>query len=353
MLKNLTFGQRVAAGCGCVVLLVIAVIVAAVVAFEAWVSMRTDIERAEAPAAFADSLRAMGRLPDLEGLTVARTDSADGSWVVWDSTRRLTVIGLEHAFRAKLGNVAATADDSTAWRRVRADTMLDAYASAARALEWRSTARTFERWPLARRNILAMPSPRLTSAREAARALVIRGLDRAERRDLAGARADLAAATGLGAQMVRREPGMLGLLVGRAIISSAATGWAHVARGAGDSALAQRADAVRTWAQGRPFRFGEPLAWSPDTALVLAADSSLALGMRGYAMERMIGGWLRRPRGLVFGVPGRLERGLDRIARDTPDPDARAVTEAAAATARRIHAFGLRSLIREFGGPTR
>ena len=79
-----------------------------------------------------DSVRSAGRLPDLGGLTLPRTDSGDGAWVVYDTARAYHRDGLDHAYRALVGSETPNAADSALWRALEADTTLDAWAAAAR-----------------------------------------------------------------------------------------------------------------------------------------------------------------------------------------------------------------------------
>jgi hypothetical protein len=295
-----------------------------------------------------DSLRAIGRVPDLAGLVPERTDSADGSWVAYDTTRVPRRGGVDHAYRALVGTDTANALDSAMWRELATDTTLDALAGAAAATRWEATTRALAAYPDgARPNILLLPAPDYLRVRNAARALVIRGLMRLERRDQAGARADFAAATGIGLQMARREPTYLGFLIGRAAIASGLAGWQRWAAAARDTALAARVARLQPWAQARPASSG-PMMAVPDSALALAADSSVALGVRTLGLEQTLAAWVVRPRALVFGPPRRHMRALDAFTAD-PDPDMAAMARLVAGTAHRLNLFGLRSLMRETG----
>ncbi len=347
-LKKLSLPQRLAAGCGCVAVLAVLSALALFILLGAW--QRSNMRRASdrAPAGWADSIRALGRLPDLAGLTPARGEPGDGAGVVHDSALAWRGGSVEDAFGAIVGlRAVVTADDSAAWRRVAADTSLDRFVAAARRQDWRALDRALASEPLARRNLLALPMPRFAPARNAARALVIRAMVRLGRGEVAGARTDLAAATGLGEQMFRHEPTIIGSLVGRAIVSSAMRGWERYADRTRDTALARRATAIREWAARRPGSASSTLMNAPDTALVLARDTSLALGMRSEAFRGVLNSWVFLPRGIVFGPPSDTREALRAMADHPAGGDAATLAGIAAATADRMRFFGIFTLMRE------
>ncbi len=350
-LKSLSLAQRLLAGVGCVVVLALAAVLALLLYWErrATRALATDLEAA--PAGWVDSLRVAGRLPDLGDLAATATDTGDGSWVVYDTARALRRGGLDHGYRALVGTEAPNAADSALWAAVAADTALDAWVAAARTTRWDATDRFLAMLPPDRpANIVSLPLPSYLPAREAVRTLVIRGIRRVERGDRAGARTDLAAATGLGARMMQREPIYLGSLVGRVAIGAGLTGWQRYAAVTGDTALGARATRLRAWASMRPGTYSGLLMAAPDSALRLARDSTLALGTRTLAAEQLLAAWLLRPRGLVFGPPRRVKDALAELSRDS-DPDMARMAALAAATASRLHLFGLPGILREGGRP--
>jgi hypothetical protein len=347
-LKSLSLPQRLLAGAGCVVVLAVIAAAALYIYLDRRAARDIAADLTSAGPGWADSLRAAGRLPDFGDLAAARTDSADGAWVVYDTARAYRREGVEHAYRAIVGSDVATATDSAVWRALARDTSLDAWASAARAMRWDATDRLLANArPGMRPNIMLLPIPHYVPARTAARALVIRGLVRLDRRDLVGARADLAAATGLGAQMTRREPVYFGTLVGRTILASGLTGWLRYAALTRDTALATRVTGLRDWAVARPAA-SRALMAAPDTAFAIAADTTLTLGVRTYGLEQLLAVWVVRPRGLIFGPPRSVVRRMDRLAEDA-DPDMAAMARLAAGTARRLNLFGLRGLLSDRG----
>jgi len=347
-LKSLSLPERLAAGAGCVA--VLAVMCGAVLygafEFRATSQLRADLE--QAPVGWADSLRAYGQSPDLSGLVAARTDAGDGAAEAHDTTRAWRLPGIETAYRAMTGGAAgATSVDSAIWNRVDQDTSLERFVRLARRREWRALDAVLAgAGEGVRRNVLALPVPKYGDLRNACRALVVRAVLRVDRGDEAGARADLGAAVAIGEQLFRREPSLLGSAIGRSIVGSAANGWLHFARTVHDTALAERARAARDWAGVRPTGVSALLLAASDTALAFARDTTLTLGMRGEALIDILLGYLVRPRGSVFGVPGRYRQAFRELGRD-PDPDFARLATMTAATAERVHFRGLGELIRE------
>jgi len=353
-LKSLSLTQRLLAGAGCVVVLVLLAAAGALLYWERQAARSTARDLGTAPAGWTDSVRMAGRLPDLGEFVLPRTDSADGAWVVYDTARAFRLGGIQHAYRAMVGSETPNEADSTLWRALAADTSLDDWAGAARARQWHATERLLAtRPPDARPNVMLIPIPAYVPARDAARALVIRGLMRLARGDRIGARADLAAATGLGEQMVRREPTFIGMLIGRATIASGLTGWQRYGVVTRDTALTGRAARLHAWAVLRPAGYAGFLVAAPDSAIAIARDASLVLGARTFALEQLLLGWFVRPRGLLFGPPSDVTRAIEALTTD-PDPDMALMAGVAAATAHRLNLFGLPALLKESGpGPTR
>jgi len=347
-LKRLTLPQRLAAGCGCVTILAALAAAGLYAWFEIHISNRMAQEAARVPAGWADSVRALGRSPDLSGLALVPADTGDGAAAAHDSAWAWERPGVDHAYRVLITpGTAATPEDTATWRSVAADTALDRFVAAARRHDWRATDRVLAGDTLAPRNYMAIRVPDYRGIRTAGRGLVIRALMRLRGGDRDGARNDLGAVVGLGEQMFRHEPSLYGTLVGRSLIASGVHGWAHYAQAARDTALAARAAAVGAWASVRPPPIGEWLVGAPDTALAIAADTSLALGMRGDAMADVLLAYLLRPRGFVFGVPGRYERALHSLA--AGGGDAGALAGIAAVTAERANLLHMSALLREIG----
>ena len=342
-LQKLTFTQRLAAGCGCVTFLVVMLLVLGYVFISAWQKDRAGRALRDAPANWTDSIRAAGRLPDLTGLAQLRYDSGDAAAAARALPRRP---GIELAYRAIVGLRQATAEDSAQWRAIMADTSLDTFVALARRAQWRALEVTLaEADSATRRNLFRMPLPRIGNARDASRALVIRAMMRLQRGDRAGARGDLAAVTALGEQAARYEPSMLGNLIGRAQLSSAARGWERYAVRTGDSALAARARGLLAWAALRP-QSTWLMMYAPDSALALAADTTLALGIRGEALGQLLMGRALTPRGFVFGIPRRDLRAMRELA-ERSGGDMATLTGIAIETARRIRFMGFMRLMRE------
>ena len=342
-LKKLTISQRLAAGCGCVTFLVSTLLVLGYVFVSAWQKDRAGRQLRDAPVAWPDSIRHAARLPDLSGLTLARTDSGDAAAAARALPRRP---GIEMAYRAIVGLREATAEDSATWRQVWADTSLNGVVAMARRTDWRALDITLaEADSSARRNLFRLPMPRIGNARDASRALVIRAMLRLQRGDRAGARQDLSAVTALGEQAARHEPSMLGSLIGRAQLSSAARGWERYAVRTGDSALAARSRQLLAWAALRP-QSNWLLMYAPDTALVLAGDTTLLIGARGEALGQLIVGRALTPRGFVFGMPRRDLRAMNELA-ERSSGDMATLSRLAVETARRIRFMGFMRVMRE------
>jgi len=346
-LKSLSLPERVAAGTGCVA--VLATIVGGVLygAFEFRATARMREDLGQAPSGWAASLRAYARAPNLAPFMIARSEAGDAAAEAHDTTRAWRLPGIETAYRAMAGGPeAATSVDSAIWNRVAADTSLDRFVRLARRREWQALDAVLAGADsTVRRNVLAIPVPRYGDLRNTCRALVVRAALRLNQGDQAGARTDLGAAVAIGDQMFRREPSLVGSIIGRSIIGSGANGWLRLARATGDTALARRAQAARDWAAIPPTATDVLLA-ATDTALAFAQDTSLALGMRAEALGDILLGYVVRPHGALFGVPGRYRRAIRALGRD-PDPDLARLATMTAATAERVHFRGLGELMRE------
>ena len=350
-LKRLTLTQRLAAGLGCVLVLAALAAVVLYGALQVVARSRDRRHLTEAPPGWADSLRSFSRLPEIGGLALPHDLDGDGAGVAHDASLRWSMPDVEPAYRALMGGQARAAD-SAVWRAVLADTGLDRFVSAARMRRWDALDRMLARTPAAGRNILALPLPAFGPIRDATRALVIRSAMRLSRGDRARARADLGAAMGLGQRMFSREPSLMGLLVGRSMIVSAAHGWERYARATGDSALAARARSALAWETRWPMGAGAFLALAPDTALALARDTTLALALRAEALRGVMDSWLLTPRGMLFGVERRYRDAIRTFATDR-DPDLARLAIAISATADRIDVWHLGELQREATGAGR
>lgn len=345
-LSELSLPQRLAAGLGCVVVLALGVGGVLFLGFDFSSSRRIAAELGTAPPGWADSIRVSGRAPDLSGLTAPRTVEGDGSYVAHDTTRRWSRGNVEGPYRAAVAG-SGTPADSAVWREIAADTGLNRFAVAAGYVEWTALDRILQGAESGvTRNVLMLPIPVYAPARNAVRGLVIRGLERLRRGDRDGARADLGAATGLGEQLFRREPSAVGSFMGRSAIASAARGWLRFATLTHDSALGRQAGAALAWAATPPSRIAELLIAAPDTALALARDSSLALGVRVEALMDVMNAWMLRPRGFLFGPPRRYIAAIRALEADR-DRDLARLAGMTAATAARMNITGMSGLLRE------
>ena len=348
-LANLSFTQRLGAGFGCVVILALACASIIYVSLDVVAGRKIDRELVSAPRGWTDSLRASGTAPaGLAAFRGVRDTPGDGAGIVHDTSLWWISPSIEGPYRAIVSGWG-TREDSATWRSVAADTALDRFAAAARHQEWHALD-----WVLrgtdstVRTNILALPIPRFAPIRNAARGLIIRAIERLRHGDAAAARADLGAAVSLGQQLFEREPSAAGALSGRSVIASGVHGWIRYAELTHDTALAARARPVLAWASTPPGGMSGLLLDAPDSALALGADRSLSLGMRAQALQDALSGWLLRPRGMLFGPPGRYRRAIDAMRHD-PDADLGRLAAMTAATADRLNLFSIAALMREAG----
>jgi len=290
---------------------------------------------ARAPEGWLGAMRATARVPDLAAFALPRTVDGDGSAAAYDSALRWTP---PPRFQAAYGTLTrdrpATASDSTLWREVAADAALDRFVAAARLRGWDATARATEGGDTV--NLFAVELPRSSGARFACQGLIMRARMRLARRDVAGARTDLAAAVALGEQMARREPTLLGALTGKRILAEALRAYGVFAAATGDSALARAARTAEAWAGSRRGTDLTLLEAAPESALALAADATVPLGWRGEALAAILFSDLLRIRGLVFGVPASTVEAIRPFATDR-DADFARLARVALATAERIN----------------
>jgi hypothetical protein len=288
-----------------------------------------------APAGWLDSLRATARVPDLAAFALPRTVDGDGSAAAYDSALRWAPPPqFQAAYGTLTRNRPATAADSALWREVAADAALDRFVAAARLRGWEATARATG--GVDSLSLFAVELPLSSGARPACQGLIVRARMRLARRDVAGARTDLAAAVAIGEQMARREPTLLGALTGKRILAEALRAYGVFAAATGDAALARAARTVEAWAGSRRGTNLTLLEAAPDSALALAADTTVPLGWRGEALGATLFSDLFRIRGLIFGVPASTVAALRPFATDR-DPDFARLARLALATADRIN----------------
>lgn len=311
--------------------------------------MRTSFETAarQAPAGWMDSIRMYARVaPEVLALALPRTEDGNASLILlgadtgdyWRAPEHLT-----EAFNALTTGRQPTTEQAAAWRAVLADTSLDRYVRAARQRRWESLEIAISRSDTAvGHNVFQLWFPRFVNTKAVAYGLVIRSRMRLERGDRARALEDVRAVIGLGEQMARREPALTGS-IGRVFASYGANELAHYAEITRDTTLARRAAIAQAWAKGRGGRLFRALAGSPDSALVIARDTALALGWRGEAMVSLI--MFQGARRIVFGVPGAVIERLESLGQD-PDPEFARLAQMMVATARWINDLGPRGRFR-------
>lgn len=297
-----------------------------------------------APAGWMDSIRWSARLaPEALALALPRSEDGNAAAMLLSTDSGNTWAAPDHlteAYNAQTAGRQLTGDEAAARRAILADTSLDRFVRAAKQGRWESLDIAISRSDTAvAHNVFIMAIPRFGNTRAVAYGLAIRSRMRLERGDRAAALEDARAAIGLGELMARREPWLIGHLVGRALIRIGAAELAHYGAATRDSALARQAAALEAWAKGRPGRLYTALAASPDSALIIAHDTSLALGWRAEAMFSLLR--VYRARSILFGPSDQVIEQLDALSRDS-DPDFARLAGMFKATAEWINDMGPR-----------
>ncbi len=297
----------------------LAFVVGAFLYFESKAKATAQRELGAAAAGWQDSIRYFGRVPDVAGLTVPRTDSGDGAALLWDSTLRWTSPeGFALMFARVFNDSAATAADTALWALVVRDTALNRVAAFARRREWHGLDRAIAA-SANDSSLIALALPRIVPLAALERAVLLRGVWRIRQRNLAGARADFAAVTTIGEHVVRGEPSLLAVLGGRRVVADAMRGYERLATATRDTALATRAAAIRAWGLSRAGRYAPLLEHSPQEAVLVARDTTLVTGVRGDAMMWIALGQYTRPSFILRGMGGQRRAELIALAAG-PDP---------------------------------
>lgn len=308
-----------------------------------------DQQERDVRSGWVDIMRAEGRVPDLAGLALERTVEGDGSALAYDSAafwrpeRDVTPL-----FGGVTRHRPIAPRDSALWRRLASDTGLDRVVAAARMRTWNATVRAApgdSTW------VWGLRFPAFAAFRQAMQALIVRAYWRAVHRDDAGSRADLGAVLALGDQMARREPTAPGSQFGRSWIRDAARACAELADRTADSARARRCRALFA-ASARPAFFVGSLHARPDTAALVAADTTLPLSWRAEALQALALRSLARMRGLVFGIPRADVARVEPFLHD-PDPDVARIAALTQRTAERMRHLSIRDRLRAMGGTLR
>jgi hypothetical protein len=261
------------------------------------------------PPAWADSLRNSATPPpELANLAARPAGAGNAAELAWDSTAyemQSTWRPLGEACdRWALGE--ATAADSTTLRASVGDTSLQQWAAWADRGEWDilplMVARTDD--PVIAWHTLR--TPRYLNLTSWSGALCARGVGRLMRGDRGGARSDFDAVVRLSSLILRHDPTIFGLLVGRRGLLRGARGLAAVGAATRDTSLVRRATEVRDWATYRP-RAMSALQADAATAHSLAGDTTLLAGMRSEAMLGMVATRTARVLPLLFGPPASLK----------------------------------------------
>jgi hypothetical protein len=323
--------KRLAIVLGAVVLLAGALFLA----MDALAAGAQGMMRRGMPEGWTVLLRARNTVPPaVTALAAPRTEAGDGAAVLWDTTRGIWDLVPMDSVWAHLTAGTSTGGDTLLWREVEGDAVLERWVAAGRRRGWDGLGRILTRSDsvAASHDIFSLRRPDYTNARRALETLTLRGWVRAARGDVAGARADLGAVMAVGEQLLRHEPTLDGLILGRAAVNLAAQGYAILARRLRDTILAARADSAQVWSAASTAASYDVLGAVPDTAYAFARDTTLVLGWRAEAMAQMLKGPLARPRYRLSGLPGTVAARLDTIAAGTDAGTG--IAALAAATAR-------------------
>lgn len=280
------------------------------------------------PAGWRDSLRARFTLPpEVVRLALPRTGDADAAELLGvgvpggglDSALRLRIFANNHVRNGE----PLTPQDSATMRATFADSTLDRFVLAARQRRYEARLPDLdsigkELYP----PIGSGPKIRnLSRVNRASTGLTLRIRARLERRELVPARAEIGALFGVAALMWHGETTYFGLQVARRLVGDGARELKRYALVARDTAAAARAAVLEQWAsrpRTRPY-ISFTYAY-PDTALVVAADTTLPRGVRAEALGiGVMGSALSSLTRMIFGPPGRALRAVRALERD-PDP---------------------------------
>lgn len=304
-----------------------------------------------APAGWRDSVRYYGTVPpDAAALAIARTADLNGAELLWDTVPPLHASGAAGAAIERMARgLNVSAGDTALGRDAAADTALSRVATMARARRWESLTLSLARADTATaHNILTLPLPHYSRVRDGARALLVRARLHLAAGRTAQARDDAATALSLGDWMARREPTILGFIVGRVIIHRSAVVLQAAATAEGDTVQATRCARLAAWSERRDLRWFGLATAVPDSALALANDAALALGWRAEAMSAAVLGSLARPAGVLFGPPRRLRAAVAAL-EGRGDADFARLIRINAATAQWLDDLGPRERLRLFG----
>jgi len=306
----MALARRIGLTLGCVALLVVA---AGCLAYR-WSARKLGyLPRqmlSQAGPGWMDAFRRTYRLPPLAGLALPRTTEGDGTAAFYAAALTWRPI------RAPKG--PTTAADSGQWVKVAGDPKLDRVVAAAALRDWDAATQALPHGDST--SFLAFRAPPFASMRIALQGLRVRAEERLAKHDLKGARTDLEALMGLGDQMLRHEITLTGMIAGTQAVRLALPAYLDLARQSGDSAALTQLGAVQAWAAFRPTLGTNPVLYlaAPDSALAMAADSSLALGWRQFMLYAYVAGQLSSPRVVGFGV---RPAALDRLTPLTSDPN--------------------------------
>jgi hypothetical protein len=268
------------------------------------------------PPGWMDSIRAVRALPaEVERLALPLTEDGDATPLL---------LGSAHSFDWGLAMPAQTVynglvlrhqvspADSMHWKAIALDTTLERYVRAARQRRYQPLETLLARSDSgARHNFFAMAVPRFAQTKGVAYGLAVRSRWRRAHVDRRGADQDVAAILRLGAQLYRRDPTLIGCLVGQSMIGI----------GAVELPSGPAVGEIGNWMRRarRASEYSRLLQLFPDTAVAVAADTAMPLGWRTEALASLVYGDLIHPRQALFGLSRATAARLEPFTKD-PDP---------------------------------
>lgn len=338
---------------GCGIALAGAAVTLALVAFLIYneaAKLRQQQMVAAMPPGWMTLLRQRATVPPaVRALEPQRGIAANGAFAVYDTAAgSWTMFAMDSVF-ARVSQDRREPQDAFTLREIVGDEALSRWLRWAEYARWEALALAIQHSEAAaERDLLRLRVPDYRNIRAALYALALRGWALAERGDRAGAERDLRAVVGLGAMLARHEPSMPGFRTGRNAVHAGALGLAHLAQLTRDERLAEVAAAAAAWSSPSTTSDWGILAAAPDSALVLAVDTTLSLGIRSDALRSVIEGRMVQPRAQLLGFPGRWQRRLDDLAARTTGEFGRLAALAAGA-GRAVDDMGPRERKRLFG----
>jgi hypothetical protein len=268
------------------------------------------------PKGWMDSIRAVRTLPaEVERVALPMTEDGNAAPLLLGGGHSVDWGLAMHAQSVYNGLVlrhVVSPADSMQWKAIALDSTLDRYVRAARQRRYEPLETLLARSDSsARHNFFAMAVPRFGQTKGVAYGLAVRSRWRRTHVDRRGADQDVAAIFRLGAQLYRRDPTLIGCLVGQAIVGV----------GAVELPAGPAVGEIGNWMRHarRAAQYSRLLQLFPDSAVAVAADTAMPLCWRTEALASLVYGDLIHPRRAVFGPSRATAARLEPFTRD-PDP---------------------------------